>query len=100
MGHNWFVNQFVGISEINFVLLISFGKVLLCTSAKLGIGIEADAAGIGFSASNISVRYRSIPVRTGVQLFRYWTVRHLTKLQKCTSMEGSSVRLCSSHGAQ
>jgi hypothetical protein len=28
----------------------------------LGIGIEADGAGIGISASSISVRYRSIPV--------------------------------------
>jgi hypothetical protein len=39
----------------------------------LGIVIEADAAGIGISASYISVRYRSIPVPDWVLIFRYRT---------------------------
>jgi hypothetical protein len=33
--------------------------------AQLGIGIEADAAGIGIPASSFSVRYRSIPTGLG-----------------------------------
>jgi hypothetical protein len=35
-----------------------------------GIGIEADATGIEISASIISVRYRSFPVRDRVSSFR------------------------------
>ncbi len=36
------------------------GQMHVCTKSYLGIGIEADAAGIGIPASCISVRYRSI----------------------------------------
>jgi hypothetical protein len=39
----------------------------------LGIGFEVDAAGIGISASCISVRYRSIPVPDWVTSFWYRT---------------------------
>ncbi len=35
---------------------------------ELGIGIYADAAGIGILASSISARYRSIPVLDWVPL--------------------------------
>jgi hypothetical protein len=41
------------------------------TNAKLGIGIDVDAAGIGIPAPCISVQYRSIPVADWVPLFLY-----------------------------
>ncbi len=41
--------------------------------AKLGIGIEINAAGIGIPASCISVQYQSIPVPDWVPLFWYRT---------------------------
>ncbi len=62
----------------------------------MGIGIEADAAGIGIPASSISVRYRSIPVPdfgTLIPVPDSLAFRHLTKLHKGTSTEDSSVRL-------
>jgi hypothetical protein len=62
----------------------------------LGIGIEADAAGIGIPASSISVRHRSIPVPDWDPLIPVLdspAFRHLTKLHEGTSTEGSSVRL-------
>jgi hypothetical protein len=43
----------------------------VCVIAQLGIGIKADAAGIGIPASDISFRYRSIPVQDWVPLFCY-----------------------------
>ncbi len=41
--------------------------------AYLGIGIKADAAGIGIPASIISVRYQINPVLDWFTLFRYRT---------------------------
>ncbi len=70
--------------------------MILDNYTKLGIGIEANAAGIGIPASSISVRYRSIPVPASGTLIpvpdsaAFW---HLTKLHKCTSTESSSVTL-------
>ncbi len=40
----------------------------------LSVCIKADAAGIGIPASNISVRYRNIPVPNCVPLFCYLTL--------------------------
>jgi hypothetical protein len=60
------------------------------------LSIEADAAGIGILATSISVRYRSIPVSdwgTLIPVPYTPAFRHLTKLHKGTSTEGSSVRL-------
>ncbi len=45
----------------------------MCVFTLLGIGIKADAAGIGIQAYDIKVRYRSIPVQDWVPLFRYRT---------------------------
>ena len=69
---------------------------LYSLNSKLGIGIEADAAGIGIPASSISVQYHSIPVLdwgTLIPVPDSPSFRHLTKLHKGTSTEGSSVRL-------
>jgi hypothetical protein len=49
------------------------------TTSPLGIGIEADAAGIGSLASSISGRYR-----TGAPLFWYCNVCHSGTLKNCT----------------
>jgi hypothetical protein len=60
--------------------------------ALLGIGIEADAAGIGIPAINISVRCRSIPVpdwRTFIPSPDSSVFRHLKKLHKGTSTVGT-----------
>jgi hypothetical protein len=62
----------------------------------VGMGIETDAAGIGIPASSISGRYRNIPVPdrgTLIPVPDSPALRHLTKLHKGTSTEGSSVRL-------
>ncbi len=59
-------------------------------------GIEAEAVGIGFPAASISVRYPSIPVPlwgTLIPVPDSRAFRHLTKLHKGMSTEGSSVRL-------
>jgi hypothetical protein len=59
---------------------------------------SAEAAGIGIPASSISVRYRSIPVPDwdwGILILvpDSRAFQHLTKLNKDTSTESSSVRL-------
>ncbi len=46
----------------------------------MGIGIKADAAGMGIPASDISVRYRIIPVPECVPLFGYRTGSGITIL--------------------
>ncbi len=87
---------------------------LICTNSQIcgvqsfrdtiaiGIGIDADAAGIGIPVSGISVWFRRIPVPewgTLIPVPDSTSFRHLRKLHKCTSTEGRSVRLYSSHGA-
>ncbi len=80
-----------------------FGVESLRDTIAIGIGIDADAAGIGIPASGISVWYRRIPVPdwgTLIPVPDSTSFRHLRKLHKGTSTEGSSVRLqYSSHGA-
>jgi hypothetical protein len=68
----------------------------------MGIGIEADAAGIGILASSISIRYLSILVLdwgTLNPVLDSPTFRHLTKLHTGGRLQGCSVAymvLCSS----
>ncbi len=68
------------------------------------MGIEANATGIGITASSLSVRYRSILVLdlgTLIPVLDSPAFRHYKKLHKgTTSTVGSSVRVQrSSHGA-
>ncbi len=68
-----------------------------CKLAQLGIGIEANATGIGIPASSLSVRYRSILVpdlETLIPVPVSPAFRHYKKLHKgTTSTVGSSVRV-------
>ncbi len=59
-----------------------------CKLAKLGIGIEANATGIGILASSLSVRYRSILVPdlgTLIPVPNSPAFRHYKKMHKGTT---------------